>query len=176
MKKLGIIVGRFQVSELTKGHTHLIECAKREFNDNVIIFLGETKNSERTAHDPLSYEARKVMINEEYPRVKVYLIRDIGDYQKWVRELDKRIEMLKDLEEIPRNSEIYICGSRDSVVNMYKENGGVHNIREYTDMKNLTTTISGTDSRNEIIKNYRPKWTKELREFLIWWYGENDND
>ena len=36
--------------------------------------------------------------------------------------LDHRINYLKSLEEIPQDSEIYICGSRDSVAERYKEN------------------------------------------------------
>lgn len=178
MKKVGIIIGRFQVSKLTKGHLHLIDSVRRDFGDNTIIFIGETKHSERTSHDPLPYEARKAMINESYSRIdKIFLIRDIGDYPKWVKKLDEKIELLKELEEIPKDSEIYICGSRDSVVDRYKEYGGIHNTKQYPDVKDLNKTVSGTDQRNEVIKYYVPSWdNEELREFLVWWYGKNDND
>lgn len=172
--KVGVIVGRFQVSKLTKGHDYFIDQVRGDFNNNVVMFIGETKNSERTAHDPLPFEARKRMIQEAYPLIKIFQIRDIGDYPKWVKSLDDKIEFLKELEEIPRDAEICICGSRDSVVDMYKENGGIHETKKYMDVKELSKTVSGTDLRDSIVRSFRPSWTEREREFLIWWYGRKE--
>ena len=69
--KIGVIVGRFQVDNLTRGHNYLLDKVRGDFgNNNVVIFIGETKNSERTAHDPLPFEARKEMILESYPTTR----------------------------------------------------------------------------------------------------------
>lgn len=58
--KIGVIVGRFQVDNLTRGHNYLLDKVRGDFgNNNVVIFIGETKNSERTAHDPLPLKQGK---------------------------------------------------------------------------------------------------------------------
>lgn len=175
--KIGVIVGRFQVSTLTPGHDYLLDSVRREFgNNNVVVFIGETKGSIRNEHDPLPFEVRKKMILESYPKMKVYKISDIGNYPLWVESLDKRLELLKELEEIPGDSEIYICGSRDSVAEKYKENGGTHEIKVYQDRKdNIHKTYSGTAFRKEVVKKFRPSWDEHEREFLVWWYGAGKN-
>jgi hypothetical protein len=174
--KIGVIVGRFQVDNLTRGHNYLLDKVRGDFgNNNVVIFIEETKNSERTAHDPLPFEARKEMILESYPKMKIFKISDLGNYPKWVETLDHRINYLKSLEEIPQDSEIYICGSRDSVAERYKENGGFYNIKIYPDQKDdVHVTYSGTEIRRRIVNCFTPNWKDEkLRKFLIWWYGRS---
>lgn len=42
--KIGVIVGRFQVDNLTRGHNYLLDKVRGDFgNNNVVIFIGETK-------------------------------------------------------------------------------------------------------------------------------------
>lgn len=175
--KIGIIIGRFQVADLTDGHNYLLDTVRREFgNNNVIIFIGDTKNSERTEHDPLPFEMRKEMILDSFPKMKVFKITDVGDYFKWVKMLDERINYLKNLEIIPQDSEIYICGSRDSVAEKYKDYGGIYDVKKYIDKKDeINKTYSGTESRKEIIRKFNPNLRDvDLRKFLIWWYGNNE--
>lgn len=166
MEKIGIIIGRFQVPELHQGHKYLIQSTINNFDDT-IIFIGETKDKILTAHDPLPFEARKRVIIENFPELngKIYSLPDLGDWKAWVKQLDTRIEMLQTLNVIPKDSNIYICGSRDSVPERYKEFNGIFDIHIFPPLKNL----SGTKER-EKYKNYKPTWTLEERKLMTWYF------
>lgn len=165
MERIGIIIGRFQVPELHQGHKYLIQSTINNFDDTV-IFIGETKDKILTAHDPLPFEARKRVIIESFPEFrKIYPLPDLGDWQAWVKQLDTRIEMLRTLGLISRDSDIYICGSRDSVPERYKEFGGSFNTHIFPPLKNL----SGTKERMKY-KNYEPSWTLEERRLMTWYF------
>lgn len=180
--KTAIIVGRFQVPELTRGHRELLQNGIYVY-DKTIIFIGITKNETLTLHNPLPYEARKQMIIEEFmdyrEKFEIYPIHDLGNYPRWVEKLDKKIEALITLGIIPEESKIEILGSRDSVASKYKENGGIHEVyelKERIDWKNgISTKISGTKTRKEIRETYKiplGEWTINLRKFAIWYSGK----
>ena len=173
--KVGIIVGRFQVPDLTKGHRGLFSKAFNEC-EKLIVFIGETKNGKITPHDPLPYEPRANMIVEfflnRYGKGKIpqiYKIVDIGDYPKWVEDLDSKIQSLMNLELIEESDDINIYGSRDSVAEKYKENGGKY---KTCVVQEVGTGISGTEVRKNIWESYKPDWDKEKREFAIWLAGK----
>lgn len=182
--KTYIIVGRFQVPRLTEGHKSLFKHAFRDQNvDKVVVFIGETKDGKPTPHDPLPFEARKSMIEEFKEEnsagseriVEILKIKDLGNYPKWVEQLDKKIESLINLDIIQDNSEIIILGSRDSVATRYKENGGKYEVEVIPAAKNVceNSPYSGTMVRERIISNYTPTWTESLRRFLIYFIGKN---
>ena len=65
--KIAVIVGRFQVPQLTLGHFWLILTAFCEF-DKVVILIGDTKVlpngfKRMDSHDPFPYELRAQMIS-----------------------------------------------------------------------------------------------------------------
>ena len=185
--KTGIIVGRFQVPTLTDGHKYLIKKATIEV-DQLIIFIGDTKDGKLTPHDPLPYEARVKLINQYINRViddpldfyeeklskliksenfKIFRIVDVGNYPKWVEKLDAKIEALKLLEIIPEENEIFIIGSRDSVAQKYKDNGGKFNKLEIDELTS-ETIISGTEYRKTLVENFSPCWDIDERRFAVW--------
>ena len=186
--QVAIVVGRFQVDKLTTGHEKLLETAIKE-SDKVIIFIGDTKGSVRTEHDPLPYEARKEMIKRWYgypleeekettnhsrynciDGIDIFRIEDLGNYPRWVEMLDRKIESLIDLEVIPRGANIFIYGSRDSVAERYKENGGKYETREVSEEKEFCTgfSISGTERRKRIHDEFSPKWDNYSRRLVIY--------
>lgn len=161
MKKIGIIVGRFQVPVLHEGHKHLITSVLN-LTDEVHIFVGTAKpENQFTPHDPLPYEARCTMILESYPQLtksNIHEIPDIGNWELWVKDLDARIEGLG------LNGEILICGSRDSVAIKYKEFHGKFNILVIPELKGF----SGTNTRNQIEQDYNPIWNEDIRKLTTW--------
>lgn len=187
--KTGIIVGRFQVPMLTDGHKYLIKNAAFEV-DQLIIFIGDTKDGKLTSHDPLPFEARVKSINQFinqaiddpldfYERkllslskdenIKIFRIVDVGNYPKWVENLDSKIEALRLLEIIPEDNEIFIIGSRDSVAQKYKDNGGKFDTIEINELKDSNNiSISGTEYRKNLIESFSPSWDMGEREFAIW--------
>ena len=74
MKKLGVVIGRFQVPELHAGHRHILDTTRDE-NDDLLILLGTTEAlpSER---NPLPFSVRKRML-EESGRYKGPIVTEI---------------------------------------------------------------------------------------------------
>ena len=159
MKRIGIIVGRFQVPVLHPGHRYLIQTALEEYDDLHLI-VGITKGNKLDSRNPLPFEARKIMLLEEFPVLfeKIHTIEDIGNWPKWVEALDKI------LEPFSEGNQIVIVGSRDSVATRYKEFGGKFDTAIIEPLK----TFSGTEAR-EVIKNkFQPIWHKEARKIAVW--------
>lgn len=182
---IGVIVGRFQVPYLTLGHQDLIKFSFGKF-DKLIIFIGETKDLSRSFHDPLPYEARRIMVNNFIQEnleketskklIGIFEIKDLGDYPKWVKQLDERIECIGKLHYYPieeADNFYYIVGSRDSIVQRYLENGG-----KFIPFEFENNTFSGSDSgseyRNIVCNKYKINWTEDIRKFLVWWYGTDE--
>lgn len=117
MEKIGVIVGRFQVPELTMGHKMLINKARENF-DEVLILVGDTKILENgykrmDSHDPYPFEYRKKMIRTSFPEsIMIMRFEDIGNLKLWNQKLDNLLETM-DL------GEYYMVGSRDSFVTTY---------------------------------------------------------
>ena len=129
-KMVGVVIGRFQVSDLHNGHKHLIDYAKKE-NDELCILLGSSGGNP-TKRNPLSFDHRRDMIKSLYPKAKVF---EILDSKKWSEDLDNL------LNSNFKNKKIRLYGSRDSF------------IKEYTgDLEKVfvkpVKSLSGTDIRD----------------------------
>ena len=160
IKRIGIIVGRFQVSKLHAGHKHLISEALKNF-DEVHIFLGCTKGNYIDKRNPLPPAARATMILEEFPQLyeKIHEIEDVGNWPVWVKNLDSLLELLDQ-----ENTKISIVGSRDSVAEKYESFGGKYSSTYISEIPEL----SGTKSREEISNSFMPVWDMRERNLAIW--------
>lgn len=160
MKRIGIIIGRFQVPELHPGHLHLIKSALENF-DEVHIVVGVTKGDKLDKRNPLPYEAREIMLLDSFPELfgKLHTIEDIGNWPVWVETLDRDI-----LDRIAEEGQVVIVGSRDSVATHYKEYGGKFDTATIEPLEDF----SGTGAREEIKNNYHPIWHKEARRVAVW--------
>jgi bifunctional NMN adenylyltransferase/nudix hydrolase len=88
-KSTGIIIGRFQVYELTDAHRDLIDTV-RENHDTLVIFL--TSNPAPSDYNPLDWVFRWKMFEEHYgENVEVLEMPDLPDDRIWSQELDRRI-------------------------------------------------------------------------------------
>jgi bifunctional NMN adenylyltransferase/nudix hydrolase len=151
MKKIGVFVGRFQVDELSTGHKYLIDTILSE-NDDIIIGLGVSVTKiERT--NPLSYDIRKFMIQEQYPNAIIIPIKDVGHVGYWNKILDAT------LEPYSKDATITIYGSRDSMLNGYD---GKYNKKEIISI----VSASGTEIRTNIAKNIEN--SRDFRKGIIY--------
>lgn len=152
--EVGVIVGRFQVSELHAAHTELIEKVLTK-HPRVLLFLGLAPDSCRcTYNNPLDFAARKAMIEEVFPRVEVLYIKDIGNNELWSKELDRQISLHTD-----PNTKVILYGGRDAFIVHYK---GKYPVQELIPDR----FVSGKEMRKSV--GSTTKRTKEFREGVIW--------
>ncbi len=135
-KKLGVIVGRFQVPELTLAHTILIDHASLGA-DELLILLG-TVIAQPTQRNPLSYEIRKGMIHKEYPNAIIDVLYDHPSDEEWSYQVDTKILKAVNLELFDVT---LFCG-RDSFRSHYS---GQFNVFEIPPVD----MVSGTNTRDE---------------------------
>lgn len=152
-KKVAVIVGRFQVPELTRGHLWLFEEAIKKF-ERVLVLIGDTKvfpngYKRMDSHDPYSYDIRKAMIQEwawltgnEENIVGIHRIEDIGNLGLWNEKLDEKLEFL-DL------GNYVMVGSRDSFAQGYR---GKYEICILETPSELSS-VSGTKFRDAMYKS-----------------------
>jgi bifunctional NMN adenylyltransferase/nudix hydrolase len=137
---VGILIGRFQVHELHEAHKDLIDTVLAK-HDRVIIFIGLSP-LKNTVNNPLDFNTRKRMIQETYPDVEVYYVKDNPSDEAWSKSLDREInQFLK-----PYQTAV-LYGSRDSFIPYYS---GMFPVKELESTK----YISGTEIRKRIANKY----------------------
>lgn len=150
MNKTSVVVGRFQVSQLTVGHLFLIDYAVTR-GDNLVVVIGENPTRCTDSH-PLDFEIRKGMIHEFYPHAHVIKLNDYKEDTVWSQKLD---ELLQDY------SDITLYCSRDGFVDYYS---GKHKVV----CVNTCPSESGTEHRQDITDNYIKHNNKFFRAGAIW--------
>lgn len=111
-EKIAFIIGRFQVNQLTDAHCQLIDEARKN-HETVVVMVG-TRETPATNKNPLSFLARKTIINAEFPDVSVVPIADCPTNEEWSANVDKLISAIT----FPRGAVIY--HGRDSFAPHYK--------------------------------------------------------
>lgn len=150
---IGILVARFQVDELHKGHLHVIEQVVKN-HDKVIIFLGVTEFT-GLRNNALDFSTRKYMIQEKYPDINILPIPNNRDNTEWAKKLDERIR------EVYKHGDVLLYGGRDSFIPHYIKGGGIFDTTEIDSIPEY----SGTDIRNKISK--KEKKSKDFRTGVI---------
>lgn len=111
LEDVGVIVGRFQTPYLHKGHKDLI-ARVTNVHKTVVIFLGVSPNK-RSRRNPLDFEARRIMILQDFPGVSVLPLSDMKDDKDWSHNLDAKIR------EAYSFASIRLYGGRDSFISHY---------------------------------------------------------
>lgn len=149
---VGVIIGRFQVSNLHQGHIDLIQSVI-ERHEKVIIVLGIAP-VKATKNNPLDFETRKNMIEKDFPNVKVLYQKDNPSDKVWSEKLDELI-----VDNIPPFSKAILYGSRSSFAKFYS---GRFEVKELIQEH----TISGTEDRTK--HSYYVDDSENFRKGVIW--------
>lgn len=132
----GVIVGRFQVTDLTEGHMELFRQVRRN-HKTVIVFVGVAPAS-LTQNHPLDFPTRKIMIQAKFPEFIVLPLRDTRDDESWSEQLDYAISGIADFGDVT------LYGGRDSFVPHY------HGRFKPVELAlSVDASISATDNRKE---------------------------
>lgn len=145
-KTVGVVIGRFQVHRLHKGHVHLIDTVQKE-NDILCVLLGSS-GANLTKRNPLTFSHRKGMLLERYKKAQIF---EIIDSPTWSDDLDRLLSSLF------KNRHVKLYGSRDSFAKEYFGKYEVVTIEE-------KYHISGTEVRS---KKSAPKDRESFRMGLI---------
>ena len=153
---VGVIIGRFQVDKLHRGHLGVLAEASSRAK-RLVVFLGVT-SVKGGYSDPLDYHTRKEMIKAYNPDIDVYPIHDTRDDFTWSDNLDNKIR-----EITPSKQTVTLFGSRDSFINHYF---GVYPTEEL-ESQSIT---SGTEVREELARS--PENARLFRAGVI--YGAHN--
>ena len=87
-KSWGIVIGRFQVPRLHAGHLELIN---RVAGENNLMFLVGVHPDKPNIQNPLSFLARRQLLQEEYQDALILPITDMREDKKWSENVDRVI-------------------------------------------------------------------------------------
>jgi bifunctional NMN adenylyltransferase/nudix hydrolase len=169
MKRVGVIVARFQVPSLHKGHTYLIDYAVTR-SDVVLIFLGYKVNQPDTKN-PYTLSVRKGMLMQMLRTMGIIdsvVVSDIEDHpisnELWSEDLDKKIS--EHIQEI-YDEEVHVTlyGSRDSFVRSYY---GKYEVATVDELQEGGESLSGTKLRQKVLLMNEEELTREHREGIVY--------
>ncbi len=107
----GIIIGRFQVFELSDVHERLINSVQ-EKHERTVVFLGS--NPAPSMFNAIDFELRALMFNDRYgDEIQVEEMPDLPDDRIWSQELDRRIL------ELRLEGEVTLYGTKENFVERY---------------------------------------------------------
>jgi len=154
----GVVIGRWQVHQLTEGHVELIERVSNK-HSRVIVFIGCVAGVP-TVNNPLDYVSREQMIRARFPDVYIAPIMDCQNDRLWSERLDASIASI--VGNVPAAVTLY--GGRDSFAPHYL---GRHKVTEL----DLATPIeiSATKVRLELSNTVMK--SADFRAGII--YGSN---
>lgn len=136
-KSVGVVVGRFQVPTLHRGHKHLLATASLA-HDELLVVLGSAAFP--TPRNPLSFEMRRSLIHTHYPNATVLEIKDCRTYEEWAETLDRLIST-----QFPKVT-VVLYGSRDSFIPHYS---GHYKTEEVEEVKGYSGTLMRAETSRE---------------------------
>lgn len=149
-----VVVGRFQVPQLTAGHIALLTKAARS-GDRLLVLIGVAP-TRGTQRDPLDFAAREAMIVQWYenwytptdpaahsPDLAVLPLLDRAEHGQWVKGVDRAIAMLA--------GPATLYGGRDSCGSCYRLHGGHWPFVEIE----MVDPLSGTEVRARLLAQPR---------------------
>lgn len=168
--KVGIVVGRFQIDELHRGHQELLRIASAQ-SDTLCIVLGNNENR-GSRRNPLDFIARKAAVEAWHalgwsergsvngPQHKLPLVvlpqQDQPSDLVWSQNLDRMLR-----QTFP-GAELTLYGGRDSFLSHYKGTIKTVNLGE----KMIAIEISATARREELART--PGTSDEFRRGVIY--------
>lgn len=171
---VGIIIGRFQVADLTRGHDELLNRVARK-HAKVVVLLG-TNAKLSTKENPLGYESRASLLREHWSETlgkqsnKTLIVAPLPDRatdELWSRQIDN---LLNDLLGPMVARTLY--GGRDSCLGHYSGRiklGEIRSEEEVSAERDFNEEGSATQQRVELFEH--PPMTEAGRAGAIWAVG-----
>lgn len=119
---VGVVVGRFQVSELHEAHKQIISMARLNHR-KLLVFIACTM-VKGCVKDPLDYKTRANMIKYEFPDAWIFKIDDNPSDEVWSRDLDGQIV------KAVGTSSVLLYSGKGGFASHYKGRYRVNHIKE----------------------------------------------
>lgn len=87
--RVGIVVGRFQIDTLHDGHMHLLRFVD-DTHSRMLVLVG-VRPAEASDTHPLTFEDRRVMIQEKFKDAVILPVIDVGNDEVWSTRVDALI-------------------------------------------------------------------------------------
>jgi hypothetical protein len=170
----GVVVGRFQVSDLTRGHDELLHRVARE-HTKVVVLLSVNANLS-TVENPLGFESRERMLRDHWRDTigkdndKALLVAPLPDQPTsilWSEQIDSILDSL--LGPITSKT---LYGGRDSCLVNYHGKHLIGDIR--TDEEQLSDegfSAPGTSEEHRFELFDKPPMSETGRAGAIWAMG-----
>lgn len=137
--KVGIVIGRFQVSDLTPAHRELLSRVKDE-NDCVVVLLGVSPNDGRSAENPLTFNQRLTLFRAH--NLTILPLQDRPENAEWSANVDRLLDFTFPSDRY----DVTLYGGRLSFRDAYT---GAYPVKPI-ECKN---TSSGTEARQGIAES-----------------------
>lgn len=111
-QSIGVVIGRFQVDEITAGHLQLLTTVLNK-HSALMILLGCCRSA-ANRDNPLNYRIREQMLRELYPNAVILPVFDCPTDAQWSKQVDQLI-----WSAFPRQ-DATLYGGRDSFIPHYK--------------------------------------------------------
>ncbi len=108
---VGVVVGRFQLPVIHKGHHYLLEAVNKT-HKHFLICIGVSVEI-GTRKNPLDYLSRKGMMEKLYPNAVIVPIMDHSSDKIWSTRLDDMIRSIYPTQDIK------LFGGKDSFIDKY---------------------------------------------------------
>lgn len=149
---VGVVIGRFQVSELHEGHAALIQSVV-DRHRKVVILLGQAPLP-NSRSNPLDFESRTQMIKGMFPNVIVLYVNDSPSDEVWSKNVDRTIR-----DVTGANQSVVLYGSRDNFSGSYSG--------KFPTLELISSyEVSGTEHRAEVAREARD--SADWRAGVIW--------
>jgi nicotinamide mononucleotide adenylyltransferase len=159
-KKVGVVIGRFQLPQLHGGHkafiTHVLEA-----NNEACVFVGVKDTPD--LKNPLPYPAVKAMIAGEFRtfshKLQIHPLKDVETDLQWSEQIDQFLALLYP------NADITLYSGRDGFKPYYK--GRYVPVKDWL---GYDGNVNGTDVRDAIIQGDASN-NEEFRKGIIYGVG-----
>lgn len=135
--KQPVVIGRFQVPQMTEGHKQLISAVYKEFQVTPVVLIGVSPLP-CTPNNPLTFEQRQSIVRQHALVGAIYPLLDMPTDDLWSQQIDVMLGALC------FGREPVLCGGPDSFLPHYK---GKFLTWEF---KQVRTTPTGTDYRKTV--------------------------
>jgi len=158
MKKLAVLIGRFQSDEMcSEMNTQILRLLNE--NDKVLILLGLSPVV-ATKQNPMDFETRKLMVDEYYGNFEslhIGYVKDNRSDDEWSKSIDEQVDRFAKKHKLKTISGIH---------------GGKYTFCKHYNGKHKAVELSQKIYKNNETQNARAgssvKGTKDFRDGVIW--------